>query len=126
MKKYKNGTITQEYYEQELRRLQTELIKLQYWIRDQKMRVIVLFEGRDAAGKTEIIGRITQRLNPRTARSVALGTPAIGNKNNGIFNDTSNIFQPRERWSSSTAVGITALASSGLWNSVPRRNTAIS
>lgn len=36
MKKYKNGTITQEYYEQELRRLQTELIKLQYWIRDQK------------------------------------------------------------------------------------------
>jgi polyphosphate kinase 2 len=71
-----NGIITPEYYEHELRRLQTELIKLQYWVRDQGLRVIVLFEGRDAAGKTEVIGRITQRLNPRLARSVALGKPS--------------------------------------------------
>jgi len=77
MEKYdENGIITPEYYEQELRRLQTELIKLQYWVRDQNLRVIVLFEGRDAAGKTEVIGRIMQRLNPRMARSVALGKPS--------------------------------------------------
>jgi polyphosphate kinase 2 len=71
-----NGIITLGYYERELRRLQTEMIKLQYWVRDQGLRVIALFEGRDAAGKTEMIGRITQRLNPRLARSVALGKPS--------------------------------------------------
>jgi polyphosphate kinase 2 len=77
MKEYTDdGIITPEYYEQELRRLQTELIKLQYWVKDQGMRVIVLFEGRDAAGKTELIAQIMQRLNPRTARAVALGIPS--------------------------------------------------
>ncbi len=77
MEKYDgNGVITQEYYEQQLRRLQTEMIKLQSWVTDQSMRVIVLFEGRDAAGKTEMIGRITQGLKPRVARSVALGKPS--------------------------------------------------
>ena len=80
-----NGTITPEFYEQELRRLQTELIKLQYWVRDQGLRVIVLFEGRDAAGKTEIISRITQRLNPRMARSVALGKPSDRERDQWYF-----------------------------------------
>lgn len=72
----KNGVITPEHYERELRKLQTEMVKLQYWIRDQGMRVIVIFEGRDAAGKTEAIRQITQRLNPRIVRSVALGIPS--------------------------------------------------
>jgi len=86
MEKYdENGVITPEYYEQELRRLQTELIKLQYWVRDQRLRVIVLFEGRDAAGKTEMIGQITQRLNPRMARSVALGKPSDREKRQWYF-----------------------------------------
>jgi polyphosphate kinase 2 len=80
-----NGVITPEYYEQELRRLQTELIKLQYWVRDQGLRVIVVFEGRDAAGKTEVIGQITQRLNPRLARSVALGKPSDREKRQWYF-----------------------------------------
>jgi polyphosphate kinase 2 len=80
-----NGIITPEYYEQELRRLQTELIKLQYWVRDQGLRVIVVFEGRDAAGKTEVIGQITQRLNPRLARSVALGKPSDREKRQWYF-----------------------------------------
>ncbi|MDX1686348.1 MAG: polyphosphate kinase 2 [Candidatus Promineifilaceae bacterium] len=70
-----NGIITQAYYQQELRRLQTELTKLQYWARDQDLRIVVLFEGRDAAGKTEMIRRIMQRLNPRIARAVALDKP---------------------------------------------------
>jgi len=80
-----DGIITPEYYEQELRRLQTELIKLQYWVKDQGLRVIVVFEGRDAAGKTEVIGRITQRLNPRLARSVALGKPSDREKRQWYF-----------------------------------------
>jgi len=80
-----NGVITPEYYEQELRRLQTELIKLQYWVKDQGLRVIVVFEGRDAAGKTEVIGQITQRLNPRLARSVALGKPSDREKRQWYF-----------------------------------------
>ncbi len=71
-----NGAITPEHYEQELRRLQTEMVKLQYWVKDQGLRVIILFEGRDAAGKGGTIKQITQRLNPRIVRSVALGVPS--------------------------------------------------
>lgn len=70
-----NGIISEAYYKQELRRLQTELSKLQYWAKDQNLRIVVLFEGRDAAGKTEMIRRIMQRLNPRIAQAVALDKP---------------------------------------------------
>ncbi len=62
-------------YEKELARLQVELVKLQEWIKQKGLRVVVLFEGRDAAGKGGVIKRITMRLNPRIARVVALGTP---------------------------------------------------
>jgi polyphosphate kinase 2 len=62
-------------YERELSRLQIELVKLQEWIRQEKLRVVVLFEGRDAAGKGGAIKRITESLNPRVCRVVALGTP---------------------------------------------------
>jgi polyphosphate kinase 2 len=62
-------------YDRELRRLQVELVKLQEWIRSEKLRVVVLFEGRDAAGKGGAIKRITESLNPRVCRVVALGTP---------------------------------------------------
>jgi polyphosphate kinase 2 len=62
-------------YERELRRLQVELVKLQEWIRYESMQVVVLFEGRDAAGKGGAIKRITESLNPRVCRVVALGTP---------------------------------------------------
>jgi polyphosphate kinase 2 len=62
-------------YDRELRRLQIELVKLQEWVRQEKLRVVVLFEGRDAAGKGGAIKRITESLNPRVCRVVALGTP---------------------------------------------------
>jgi polyphosphate kinase 2 len=62
-------------YDRELRRLQIELVKLQEWIRQEKLRVVVLFEGRDAAGKGGAIKRITESLNPRVCRVVALSTP---------------------------------------------------
>jgi len=62
-------------YFRELFRLQGELVKLQDWIAAQKFKVVILFEGRDAAGKGGVIKRITQRLNPRVCRVVALPAP---------------------------------------------------
>src|SRR6266545_3828427 len=62
-------------YEKELRRLQVELVKLQEWVRARGLRVVCLFEGRDAAGKGGAIKRISECLNPRACRVVALPTP---------------------------------------------------
>src|ERR1700746_3272195 len=62
-------------YVEELAHLQFELIKLEEWVRLQKLKVVVIFEGRDAAGKGGVIKRITASLNPRICRVVALGTP---------------------------------------------------
>ena len=67
--------IKNKVYERELTRLQVELVKLQEWIKHEGLKVVVLFEGRDAAGKGGVIKRIMQRLNPRVCRVVALGTP---------------------------------------------------
>ncbi|MCP4546248.1 MAG: polyphosphate kinase 2 [bacterium] len=72
-------------YEKELTRLQTELVKLQEWIKHEDMKVVVLFEGRDAAGKGGVIKRITQQLNPRICRVVALGTPTEREKSQWYF-----------------------------------------
>ena len=68
--------IDRRRYFTELLRLQRELIKLQDWVVDQKLKVVVLFEGRDAAGKGGVIKRVTQRLNPRICRTVALSAPS--------------------------------------------------
>ena len=73
------------HYERELRRLQMELVKLQEWIRHEGLRVVVLFEGRDAAGKGGAIKRITESLNPRICRVVALGTPTEREKTQWYF-----------------------------------------
>jgi polyphosphate kinase 2 len=64
-----------EVYEAELYRLQAELVKVQEWVRAEGQRVVIVFEGRDAAGKGGTIKRITQYLNPRVARIVALPAP---------------------------------------------------
>ena len=72
-------------YGQELCRLQVELVKLQEWIRHKGLRVVVLFEGRDAAGKGGAIKRITESLNPRICRVVALGTPTEKEKTQWYF-----------------------------------------
>ena len=67
--------LSKKAYEAELRRLDIELVKWQEWIRDQGLKVVAIFEGRDAAGKGGVIKRITESLNPRVCRVVALGTP---------------------------------------------------
>lgn len=72
-------------YEHELRRLQIEMVKLQEWIRHKGLKVVVIFEGRDAAGKGGAIKRITQSLNPRICRVVALGTPTEKEKTQWYF-----------------------------------------
>jgi polyphosphate kinase len=72
-------------YCKELRRLQIELVKLQEWIRQEGLRVVVLFEGRDAAGKGGSIKRITETLNPRVCRVVALTTPTEREKTQWYF-----------------------------------------
>lgn len=74
-----------KHFEKELRKLQVELAKLQTWITAKKLRVVVLFEGRDAAGKGGVIKRITERLNPRVCRIVALGTPTEREKTQWYF-----------------------------------------
>ena len=77
--------ISSEFYEKELARLQTELVKLQEWIKAKGLKVVIIFEGRDAAGKGGVIKRITQRLNPRVCRVVALGTPTEREKTQWYF-----------------------------------------
>ena len=72
-------------YFRELFRLQTELIKLQDWIVEKELKVVVLFEGRDAAGKGGSIKRITQRLNPRVCRVAALPAPSDREKTQWYF-----------------------------------------
>lgn len=72
-------------YEQELRILQIELVKLQEWIRHKGLKVVVIFEGRDAAGKGGVIKRISQPLNPRICRVVALATPTEREKTQWYF-----------------------------------------
>ena len=68
-------TIDRSLYFRELFRLQGELVKLQDWVVKQKLKLVVIFEGRDAAGKGGVIKRVTQRLNPRVCRVAALAAP---------------------------------------------------
>ena len=77
--------IKRKVYERELARLQEELVRLQRWIRHTGLKVVVIFEGRDAAGKGGVIKRITERLNPRVVRVVALGTPSDREKTQWWF-----------------------------------------
>ncbi len=67
--------IANDVYDKELYKLQIELVKLQEWVKAKGKRVVVVFEGRDAAGKGGVITRITERLSPRICRVVALGVP---------------------------------------------------
>ena len=74
-----------KFYEQELSRLQVELVKMQYWIKHVGFRLILVFEGRDAAGKGGTIKRITEPLNPRGCNVVALGMPSDQQKTQWYF-----------------------------------------
>lgn len=79
------NALNRQVYFRELFRLQKELIKLQDWVVHKKLKVVVLFEGRDSAGKGGAIKRITQRLNPRVCRVVALTAPSEREKTQWYF-----------------------------------------
>jgi polyphosphate kinase 2 len=87
----KNLTVSGEkklkssFYNEELRRLQIELVKMQEWLKYKGLKVIVIFEGRDAAGKGGTIKRITECLNPRNARVAALPVPTDREKGQWYF-----------------------------------------
>ena len=77
--------LKKKVYKKELARMQLELVKLQEWIKEQGLKVVVVFEGRDAAGKGGVIKRITSSTNPRIVRVVALGTPTDREKTQWYF-----------------------------------------
>jgi polyphosphate kinase 2 len=81
----KNGRLKNKFYLQELGKLQIELVKLQEWIKTKELKVVVIFEGRDAAGKGGVIKRITECLNPRVCRVVALPKPSDREKTQWYF-----------------------------------------
>src|SRR5438477_2912913 len=71
-----NSRMKRKAYEKELRKLQVELCHLQDWVKDSGAKVIIVFEGRDAAGKGGTIKAITERVSPRVFRAVALPAPS--------------------------------------------------
>jgi polyphosphate kinase 2 len=77
--------ISNKFYLKELRKLQIELVKLQEWIKFKGLKVVVIFEGRDAAGKGGVIKRVTESLSPRIARVVALPAPTEREKTQWYF-----------------------------------------
>lgn len=81
----KKSNLSKKVYFDELQRLQVELVKLQEWIKFKQLKVVILFEGRDAAGKGGAIKRITECLNPRYARVVALPVPTEREKTQWYF-----------------------------------------
>src|SRR6266702_6519477 len=77
--------LPRDVYEKELARLQAELVKIQEWVRAERARIVVIFEGRDAAGKGSTIKRVTQYLNPRIAQIVALPAPTERERTEWFF-----------------------------------------
>jgi polyphosphate kinase 2 len=84
-KQTKNGKMKRKAYERELAELEVELVKLQGWIKNKGLKVAVIFEGRDSAGKGGTIKRITRRLSPRVVRVAALPAPTEKEKTQWYF-----------------------------------------
>ena len=89
--------LTRNEYQGQLRKLQVELCKLQDWVKRQGLRVIVIFEGRDAAGKGGTINAITERVSPRVFRIVALPRHRTARRRKCICNATCSTSRRRVR-----------------------------
>ncbi len=81
----KKEKLSRKEFEKELRKLDIELIKLQEWVKAKKLKVVIVFEGRDAAGKGGVIKTLSGAMNPRICRVVALGTPTDKDKSQWYF-----------------------------------------
>ena len=114
-------------YEKELRKLQVELCHLQEWVKASGARVIIVFEGRDAAGKGGTIKALTERVSPRVFRVIALPAPSDREKTPDVScNATSSVFRPPAKSSSSIAAGTIAPASNMSWALPPKSSTSAS
>ena len=110
-------------YEAELSNLQVELVKLQEWIKEKGLKVVVVFEGRDAAGKGGVIKRITERLNPRVVRVVALPKPTERELTQWYFQRYVAHLPAAGEMVLLDRSWYNRVASSESWGSVPTRNT---
>ena len=90
--------ISRREYERCLAHLHVELVKLQHWIVHKKAKVVIVFEGRDAAGKGGTIKRITECLNPRVCRVVASPLPPNAKRPSGTSSAMRHTCPPREKW----------------------------
>lgn len=118
--------IRRREYERIKRILQIEMLKLQRWTKDTGARVVVVCEGRDAAGKGGTIQRFTERLNPRGARIVALDKPTDRERGQWYFQRyVAHLRRPASS-SSSTVRGTTGPESNASWASAPRPSTSSS
>jgi hypothetical protein len=117
------STLPRRTYLRELFRLQGELVKLQDWVAHTGQKLVVIFEGRGAAGKCGVIKRITQRLNPRICRVAALPAPNDREGRSGISSATSRICPPVMKSCYSIVPGTTAQALNALWGSSAIRIT---
>ncbi len=100
--------LDKKVYERELELLQIELVKLQEWVKQEKLKLVVIFEGRDAAGKGGVIKTITEKLNPRVCRVAALPAPTEKEKTQWYFQRYVAHLRPVVKLSCLTAVGTTA------------------
>ena len=112
--------LTRARYEKHKAELQTELLKVQDWVRATNQKIVLIFEGRDAAGKGGTIKRFTEHLNPRGARVVALDKPTQKERSHGFFNVTSSSSRQAERSFCTTGLGTIEPAWNALWASVLR------
>ena len=85
IKASKKKKLSSREFKEQLRRLEIELVKLQEWVKARKLKVVVIFEGRDASGKGGVIKTISGCLNPRICRIVALGIPTEKEKTQWYF-----------------------------------------
>ena len=105
--KKKRDSFTKKVYEKELACLQTELVKMQEWVRSGGVRIVVIFEGRDAAGKGGMIKRITEKLSPALSGLPPCQLPLSARKHSGISSAMLPTCWPPEKLSSLTAAGTT-------------------
>ncbi len=104
--------LSRKEYEAKLFKLHAELVKLQHWVKEKGHKIVVIFEGRDAAGKGGVIKRITERVSPRVFRVEALPTPTDGRKPRCTGSVISGVFLRPGRSCCLTAAGTTVPVSS--------------
>jgi polyphosphate kinase 2 (PPK2 family) len=125
-KRVKNtGKISAKQYEKQLRKLQGELCKLQDWVKHNGLRIIVIFEGRDGAGKGGTIRAITERVSPRIFRVVALPAPSDREKSQMYMQRYMAHFPAAGEIVIFDRSGTTARASNTSWDSARRSSTAV-